>query len=183
MALVTREAVKAALQLGKVDQVDDAAIDRALNAASTMIADHAGRTFEQTSSTQARMYEVTKGTVEVDDIATTTGLTVNLDGTLITSYTLHPRNALALGRPITRIGGLLTSATLVTVTATYGWPAIPAAVEQATLLQALRLHQRRLAPFGVAGSPDVGSEVRLLSRLDPDVEALIRPYCKAWAVA
>jgi hypothetical protein len=30
----------------------------------------------------------------------------------------------------------------------------------------------------VAGSPEVGSEVRLLAKLDPDVENLVRPFVR-----
>jgi hypothetical protein len=39
----------------------------------------------------------------------------------------------------------------------------------AAKLQCARWNFRRDAPAGVAGSPDQGSEIRLLSRLDPDV--------------
>ncbi|NBW14223.1 MAG: hypothetical protein EBR82_40115 [Caulobacteraceae bacterium] len=63
----------------------------------------------------------------------------------------------------------------VKVIGTRGWAAIPAAVAQACLLQTVRIHSRRSVPFGVAGSPD-GGIIRLLSRLDPDVELMLRPY-------
>jgi hypothetical protein len=56
-----------------------------------------------------------------------------------------------------------------------GWSQVPAAVSQAAILQTVRVHARRAVPFGVAGSPD-GGIVRLLSRLDPDVELMLRPY-------
>jgi hypothetical protein len=47
----------------------------------------------------------------------------------------------------------------------------------ATKIQASRLFIRRQSPFGIAGTPELGT-VRLSSRLDPDVEALIRPFRK-----
>jgi hypothetical protein len=63
----------------------------------------------------------------------------------------------------------------VKVIGTRGWAAVPAAVSQACALQTVRIHARRATPFGVAGSPD-GGIIRLLSRLDPDVELMLRPY-------
>jgi hypothetical protein len=43
-------------------------------------------------------------------------------------------------------------------------------------MQASRLLSRRDAPFGIAGSPEMGSEMRLLAKLDPDVDLLVQPY-------
>jgi hypothetical protein len=59
----------------------------------------------------------------------------------------------------------------------WGWPSIPAEIAMATKIQASRLFIRRQSPFGIAGTPELGT-VRLSSRLDPDVEALIRPFRK-----
>lgn len=59
-----------------------------------------------------------------------------------------------------------------------GEAAVPEAVVNACLLQASRYWSRRSAPFGVAGSPELGNELRLLNKLDPDVEVLLGPY--AW---
>jgi hypothetical protein len=64
----------------------------------------------------------------------------------------------------------------VRVTALWGWSAVPPAIEQATLLQASRLLIRRDSPYGVAGSPEAGTEIRLLARLDPDVDVAVAPY-------
>jgi hypothetical protein len=69
---------------------------------------------------------------------------------------------------------------VVRVTAQWGWPGVPDPIRQATLLQASRLLSRRDSPFGVAGSPEVGSELRLLARLDPDVAVAVRPYKRVW---
>jgi hypothetical protein len=51
------------------------------------------------------------------------------------------------------------------------------------LLQASRLDFRRVAPAGVAGSPETGSEVRLLARVDPDVAVSLKDYIRWWAAA
>lgn len=57
---------------------------------------------------------------------------------------------------------------------------IPAGVTQACLLQASRFFARRYSPFGIAGSPENGSELRLLSRVDPDVAVVLAPYRVWW---
>ena len=50
---------------------------------------------------------------------------------------------------------------------------VPSSVKLATELQASRWAKRRDAPFGVAGSPELGSELRILAKLDPDVQILL----------
>jgi len=65
----------------------------------------------------------------------------------------------------------------VKITGVWGWPSVPAEIAMATKIQASRLFIRRQSPFGIAGTPELGT-VRLTSRLDPDVEALIRPFKK-----
>jgi hypothetical protein len=61
----------------------------------------------------------------------------------------------------------------VDVTARFGWNAVPAGVSGATWLQVNRWNARRESPYGVAGSPTEGSEVRLSAVLDPDVRAIL----------
>lgn len=157
------------------------AVQLAIEAASEAIRLHTNRTFLPTAAPVTRSFPVSDGEAVVDDIISVD--TVVLDGVAFVDYTLTPLNAAGLGRPYTRMGNLGT-AKLAEVTATYGWPgAVPWPVRQAALLQALRLVQRRHAPFGVAGSPEAGSEMRLLARLDPDVEMLVRPYVRSWYVA
>jgi hypothetical protein len=46
------------------------------------------------------------------------------------------------------------------------------------MLQASRFYARRDSPYGVAGSPDLGSEVRLLSKVDPDVAVSLADYVR-----
>lgn len=59
--------------------------------------------------------------------------------------------------------------------------AVPVSIHFATLVQAARLVKRRDAPFGVVGSPEMGNELRLLARLDPDVEVLVANHRVWWA--
>lgn len=61
-----------------------------------------------------------------------------------------------------------------------GGEEIPSAVKQACLIQASRFFVRRTAPFGVAGSPESGTEIRLLARVDVDVAVILGPYIEWW---
>lgn len=56
---------------------------------------------------------------------------------------------------------------------------IPDAVKLACTIQAARFFKRRDAAFGVAGSPELGNELRLLAKLDPDVALLVSAH-KVW---
>jgi hypothetical protein len=182
------------------DQVDDAQVFTALAAASRAIDQRCNRQFGRVPVVEARDYvprwSRARGgwLVPIDDLMTTTGLVVAVDQdgdgvheTVSTSYRLRPSNAVAKGQPWTEL--LLPAAAAgartpysVRVTALWGWPGVPDAVRQACLLQASRLLARRDAPFGIAGSPESGSELRLLSRLDPDVAVAVEPYRRrVWA--
>lgn len=122
---------------------------------------------------------------DIEDVQDATGIVVKVgyDPTTqtfattlgATDYRLGPWNAAADGVPWTwlHIYGTHTWDRLIEVTAKWGWTAVPKVVEQACLLQAARVFKRKDAPFGVAGSPDIGSELRLLAKLDPDVAVLL----------
>jgi hypothetical protein len=188
MSYATDAEVKAALNIS--DTKDDAVVALATEAASRLIDGFTNRRFDKTAVAEARLYTATaaNGRVVTDDIATATGLVVEADGATLTDptdYRLHPLNAAAHGMPWTYLSGTdwPTEAGAVKVTATFGWPAVPAEVRQAALIQAIRLVQRRHSPYGIAGSPEDGSEMRLLSRLDPDVENLLRHLRRPWVVA
>ena len=71
----------------------------------------------------------------------------------------------------------------VEVTAKWGWTATPPAVVNANLILASRFLKRRDSPFGMAGSPEMGNELRLLSKLDPDVAVMLAHYKLFWGAA
>lgn len=138
--------------------------------------------------------------LELDDVSTATGLVVktdtDMDGVYETTLTLNsdfrlwPLNAIADGEPYTHLILTPTSNKVlpwqlagVQVTATFGWPAIPAEVTQACLLQANRLCGRRDSWAGVAGSPELGNELRLLSKLDADLGPLLAGRRRLWVAA
>jgi uncharacterized phiE125 gp8 family phage protein len=178
------------------DSDDDAQIALAIAAASRAIDTHCGRQFGSVAPIEERFYtgrwdrRRRRWVVEVDDIMTTTSLTVEVDGSAITEYQLEPSNAEFKGKPWTHLVVDPSSAVFptgeadeVAVTGTWGWTDVPIAVKQACLLQASRFFARRQSPYGVAGSPDAGSEVRLLARVDPDVAVALGPYKRWWAAA
>jgi hypothetical protein len=111
--------------------------------------------------------------------------------TSVPDFTLLPINAAADSRPWTTLwlrptaSGWYFPVTYlnpapIRVTATWGWASVPTAIKQATLLQANRFYNRRHSPYGIAGSPETGSELRLLARLDVDVALIVQPYVKRW---
>ncbi len=167
----------------------------ALTVASRLIDKSTGRQFGVTTS-EARYYTAKydkrrlKYVIDVDDLQATPTIAVDAAGALtyttaVTDFRVLPANATARGVPVTRIefGSTATTSTAVDafkVTATWGWTAVPQTIKTATLLQASRIAKRRDAPFGVAGSPDLGNEMRLLAKLDPDVEVMVSAYRRYW---
>jgi hypothetical protein len=196
------------LRIAIGDTVDDAMLGYAITAASRAIDQHCGRQFGQLAAPAARYYEPrwdrrqTRWVIPIDDLMTTTGLAVaadiNDDGTYSTTLVLNtdfqpfPWNAAADNVPWTALAGSKSLVfnppssvlfdRIVRVTAQWGWSAVPDVVVQATLIQAARFFKRRDAPFGVAGSPDMGSELRLLAKLDPDVQLLLDPVRRLWGL-
>jgi hypothetical protein len=178
------------------DGYDEVLLGRAISAASRAIDDHCNRQFGKVAAAEERIYpaqwRADKGRwlVAIDDLQVITDLAVDIDGTAVTGHRLAPSNAVARGRAWTRLELSRTSGVVpvtpdyeVAVTALWGWSAVPAAVVEACLLQASRLDSRRHSPFGVAGSPDAGGELRLLARVDPDVAVTLRPYVRHRRVA
>lgn len=111
--------------------------------------------------------------LEVDDVQDVTGLTVGGVAYADSGATLLPDNAAADGVPYERLGFTDAPDSPVLVAAIWGWSAVPAQVVAACKLQVNRWAVRRDSPYGIAGSPSDGSEMRLLARLDPDVHTTL----------
>jgi hypothetical protein len=109
----------------------------------------------------------------IDDVQDTAGMTVAVDGSAVTDFAMWERNAAGQGRPYIGITLATRPEGDVDVGARFGWNAVPAAASGATWLQVNRWNARRESPYGVAGSPTEGSEVRLSAVLDPDVRAIL----------
>ncbi|MGL5911662.1 MAG: hypothetical protein ACRCZP_16800 [Phycicoccus sp.] len=155
---------------------DDAA--RIVAAASRAVDQHCRRQFGVVAAPEPRRYVVEAGRARVDDLMTVAGALIG--ATPLVELDFRPLDAPVLGRPWASL--LLpgwADGALVTVTARWGWTTVPDAVKYATLLQASRFLARRGTPFGVAGSPEMGNELRLLARVDPDVAVALAPYRRA----
>ena len=185
--------VKAALRI--TDQIDDALLDTSIDAASRWVDGWCGRTFTPASGTSVKEY-VPSGRMEplfVNDLTDVVSIRIDedLDRTFSTTlneidFQLEPVNG-AFGNdfPFYIIrpqedGFWPTSfgRATVRVEATFGWPEIPDAVREATILQASRLYTRLSSPVGVVSFGDMGA-VRVSRFVDPDVEMLLAPYRRA----
>lgn len=177
------------------DDVDDAEVASAIEAASRAVDNAAHpdgkRQFGKVDAPEERFYTAKwrprrgRWVVEIDDLMTTSGVVVSVPAGAITSYTLAPVNAAQRGRPWTHLVVDPGSAVQptgdefeVSMVAPWGWTATPGTVKSAVKLQASRFLSRRDSPYGIAGSPDQGSEMRLLAKLDPDVEAMLQYFVR-----
>jgi hypothetical protein len=102
----------------------------------------------------------------------------------VSNYQLEPLNGVLDGQSwaYTKIRAALNylfpvtnDLALVKVTGVWGWPAVPAAVETACIIQSQRIFKRFDSPLGVAGFGDMGA-IRVTRALDGDVAQLVEPY-------
>jgi len=186
MAYTTTALVKASLGIPLAATAEDTAIQAAIDAAAALIDNYTGRTFE--TVTEARTFlPRTASIVDVDDIATASGLVIKTDedqdGTFETTLTVTTdyvivKNA-APFRQITNVNRgwplSLYGRPTIEVTATWGYgTSVPDNIKQAALLMATRLFQRKASPLGFqAGAISEFGPVRI-SRTDPDVAALLQ---------
>lgn len=168
------------------DTLDDSELELAASAASRAVDLCTGRQFGLVDAPEQRFYPVTwsrarqRWVAVIDDLQTTTGLSG------VSGYTLLPRNALQMGKPWEAMEFATDPRDdngEIGPTARWGWTTTPQAVKLASRLQASRFVARRDSPYGVAGSPQQGSELRLLARVDPDVAVSLRHYVRDWWAA
>ena len=181
------------------DDADDGDLLDALAGAHRAVDDDCQRQFGKTDTPEVRYYvprwsKTRRGwLVATDDIPTTVGLTVHLDTgmdgtftTQLTSYLLRPSNSDKKGKPWeglffaapagVTVRGLVDEIRVSAGAGGFGWLSVPRTVLLASKMQASRFLSRRDAPFGVAGNPEQGSELRLLAKVDPDVSVMLKNY-------
>lgn len=189
-AYTTLETVKAALRI--TDNDDNTLIEQAINTASRMIDGYCQREFYN-AGTAARLFAASDELyVDVDDLAGT-AITLQTDDQAdgafditwsTADYQLEPLNGKLAGQTwaFTRIRAadnylfpVENGLALVKVTGVWGWPAIPQAIEYATIMQSQRLFKRLDSPTGILGFGDMGA-VRVTRQLDPDVAEMVNPF-------
>ena len=173
-------------RLGITGASSDTVLGEVLEAASRLVDGVTGRAFYATSS-EARYFTTDEhGQVFIDDALTVTAVETDEDGDRTyertwasTDYDLLPHNTTPKTRLVIAPEGRYyfpQIARSVKVTGTWGNNAtasVPPVIREATLLQAARLFERRKSPLGVVGDSETGI-ARLSSRLDPDVEVLLK---------
>lgn len=197
----TSAQLKAQLKLEDTD--DDTIVARVLTSASRQIDGYCGRAFWQDTAVVVReFYAASPTCVDLLDqpgeqpareISTVTGLIVKTDGagdgtfnttlTISTDFLLYPRNAATDGQGFSEVR-LVDNYTFarpgndragVQITAKFGWPSIPDAVEEATLLQAEQLYRMKDAAFGITSFGD-GSAMRVGRGIVEQAKALLAPF-------
>ena len=170
-------ALKSYLHVDDADDADDVEFGLWITAASRAVESRTNRQFGQETTAVTRTYrrparfdaEACLWTIDIDDLMDTTGFTVNGVAYADSGAVLLPDNAPLDGVPYERLAFSTFQASPNVLVGRWGWNEVPSQVGAAVRLQCNRWNFRRDAPQGVAGSPDQGSEVRMLARLDPDV--------------
>ena len=180
--------VKAALRI--TDSVDDSLLEMAVESASRLIDGYAYRYFYNAGTATRDFVAEDSYLTIIDDLISITELraTDEIGSDYVTwspdDYQLRPVNGKIDGLTVPFTSILSTDdllfnikgeQALVEVTGVWGWPAVPIAIKQATVIQASRIYKRLDSPLGVAGFGDLGA-IRVGRALDPDVEQLVMPY-------
>jgi hypothetical protein len=180
--------VKASLRI--TDNIDDSLLETAIESASRMIDGYTARTFSN-AGTATRNFAATDAINLIIDDAISVSVVSSTDEVGDTyvvwganDFQLEPLNSRSDGlyMPYTGIRAVNTytwpvvdQQALCRITGVWGWPSVPIAIKQATIIQSSRLYKRLDSPLGVAGFGDMGA-IRVGRYLDPDVEQLAMPF-------
>lgn len=191
MSYATLAQFKAAVNI--TDSTDDSALQNVLDATDSLIDLYCDRRTGFGTASETRYYtaEDFRYTLTDDLVSVTTLQTDdNADGTyettwtVATDYRLAPVNAALDGFPYTQVE-VSTAWTKnfpkdvwngVKVVGVFGFPAVPAAVTQAAIIQANAVWSSRTAPFAVIGSVDLGGILRMTRALHPEAALILEPY-------
>lgn len=167
-------------RLSITDSTDDYALQTSITAASGWVSEYVGRHFYRVTETRTFVpYDIYN--LAVDDLVTVTALNVDYDGDGIyeqawtqgTDYQLYfgkdryNLGSLGVARPYEKIRVINSGRTFpftwpfspanrVQITGTWGWPAVPPMVAEATRILTADEFRMKDAPFGVAGVSDLG---------------------------
>ena len=200
MSYATLAEFKAAVGILSTDTADDTALQAVLDATDTLIDLHCDRRTGFGTASETRYYTADDyAYVQVDDLVSVTTLSTDDDAngtyettwTAGTDYNLAPANVHLDGFPYTR---LETSVTWprnfpkgvylgVKVVGVFGFPAVPAAVKQAEIIQANAVWVSRTSPYAVVGSQELGGILRQTRALHPEAALILEPYRKRLGLA
>lgn len=190
------------------DNIDDAILPFAITAGARSIdkccserANGMGarRQFGKVDTVESRYYtprwdqNLLRWVIEIDDVYDATGLTLEIDsgnddvyGEIITQFVMRPKNALAQKRVYTQIA-VSTQSNVQPVyfrdsakvtTDKWGWASPPPTIQEANYIQSHRFAKRRQSPLGTTGSPQKGTEQKVIEDVDPDIELMLKSYIK-----
>jgi hypothetical protein len=182
-------------RLGLTDAVDDLELHGACFAASRWVEQFCQRVFYRSASATVRTFIPQTAyrlpMPEFNDLVSVSALATDVsgDGTYETTwaagdYQLWPSNSAGPEtQPYTQINAVgsqtFPSPTkgarhdVVQVTGVYGWPQVPQAVREGTLIKAAEIFKLKDAPFGVMGGDDFGF-IRI--RENQPAQYLLAPY-------
>ncbi len=177
-------------RLSITDVNDDTVLEAVVDAVSREIDELCNRRFYTTALDETRYFTAEFGDVlypgdllSITTLATDEDDDRDYDYTWTTDdYDLEPFNAALDGRPYEEIRttpegdyAFPLNRKGVKIIGKWGWSTTPHAIEEATLIQSYRIWKRSEAPFGVAGSAEMG-QLPVLPKLDPDVQMFLMPY-------
>jgi hypothetical protein len=184
------------LNINDSDSVSDEMLEGVIEAVSRKFDDECHRFFYQTAS-QTRWYMPLRSDyVFVDDIGADSDISAiaidtDDDGTVndtlaTTDYVLEPYNAPLDGKPYEKITMRAKSQYLfpkeanksVSVTALFGFTAVPKPIVEACKLQCERIFMRGGTPLGSSSMTSLGKMTLTIPELDPDVIGMLQPYIK-----
>ncbi len=168
----------------------DAEIETALRAASRQVERLTGQVFNRSAADAVRYVTAagldalfTPPFVALTELATDDGTRTYTTAWDTTDYELWPFDAEDAGRPYTLIRrapygvqgwGLWPRG--IRLTGTFGWPAVPEPIVEATYLLANRLRSLWTAPFGQSGAGELGAGLNMTNSVDPIVRGLLTGY-------
>lgn len=184
---LTVEEVKDYLELtsNRVDRI----LEISIGSASRLIDKYTGRHFYLDEGAVRYFDRFDSQTVRIDDLVALDALAVDWLADNTYSETWEAQDYILSGPtnlPYDRItvhattGRYLFPSTpinAIRITGDWGWTAIPDDITMATLLLTTRFWKRKDAPFGIAGSNELG-QLRAITAKDPDVWEMVKPYRK-----
>jgi hypothetical protein len=191
MSYVTLAQFKAAIEIA--DTIDDADLQRALDAATAWIDHYTGRTFYAVAASASARYFLPfdNDRLSVPDLSSVTALAIDTVGDESFKVVLQPNHydlyPLYLAPGMGGYTEIRLKATAPSyfiigyqtrVTAYWGFGTTPPAVEQACILIANRYFHRLNVPFALWEAPQTG-ELATLNVRDEDVINLLDPYVTA----